>query len=125
MILILRVYCRKRYVRAEREFIEAKQLLFGKRERKELLTEHLCTIIEQNEMRKAHRLTDLMVQLSQQDQVTNNAFTEVNLLSANRRKLIHFHLREDGDQYRDRRHFADHRHAVNLEEHNLHNDCLI
>jgi len=92
------VYCRKRYVRAEREFIEAKQLLFGKRERKELLTEHLCTIIEQNEMRKAHRLTDLMVQLSQQDQVTDNAFTEVNTLSANRRKLIHFHLREDGDQ---------------------------
>ena len=27
-------YCRKRYAKAEREFIEAKQLLFNKRERK-------------------------------------------------------------------------------------------
>ncbi|XP_046652560.1 RAB6-interacting golgin-like isoform X2 [Daphnia pulicaria] len=57
----------KRYTKAEREFVEAKQLLFNKRERKDLLTEHLCTIIEQNEMRKAHRLTDLMIQLDDED----------------------------------------------------------
>lgn len=62
---------RKRYMKAEREFIEAKQLLFSKKERKDLLTEHLCTIIEQNELRKAHRLTDLMVQLDGENSVEN------------------------------------------------------
>lgn len=54
-------------MKAEHEFVEAKQLLFSKRERKDLLTEHLCTIIEQNEMRKAHRLTDLMIQLDDEE----------------------------------------------------------
>ncbi|XP_057368895.1 RAB6-interacting golgin-like [Daphnia carinata] len=57
----------KRYTKAEHEFVEAKQLLFSKRERKDLLTEHLCTIIEQNEMRKARRLTDLMIQLDDEE----------------------------------------------------------
>ncbi|KZS15156.1 Uncharacterized protein APZ42_019201 [Daphnia magna] len=57
----------KRYMKAEHEFVEAKQLLFSKRERKDLLTEHLCTIIEQNEMRKARRLTDLMIQLDDEE----------------------------------------------------------
>ncbi|KAI9555761.1 hypothetical protein GHT06_018277 [Daphnia sinensis] len=57
----------KRYLKAEHEFVEAKQLLFSKRERKDLLTEHLCTIIEQNEMRKARRLTDLMIQLDDEE----------------------------------------------------------
>ena len=38
---------RKRYDRAEREFVESKLHLFGTMERKELLTDHLCTIIEQ------------------------------------------------------------------------------
>lgn len=55
--------CRKRYNRAEKEFLEAKLCLFGKLERKELLTEHLCTIIEQNEMRKARKLSELMDKL--------------------------------------------------------------
>lgn len=64
------LFDRKRYTRAEREFVEAKQLLFSKRERKDLLTEHLCTIIEQNELRKAHRLTDLMIQLDDEDHRT-------------------------------------------------------
>lgn len=54
-------------MKAEHEFVEAKQLLFSKRERKDLLTEHLCTIIEQNEMRKARRLTDLMIQLDDEE----------------------------------------------------------
>lgn len=58
---------RRRYAKAEREFIEAKQHLFTKRERKDLLTEHLYAIIEQNEVRKAERLTDLMVQLSEEE----------------------------------------------------------
>lgn len=67
----------KRYDKAEREFIEAKQQLFSKRERKDLLTEHLCAIIEQNEMRKAHRLTNLMIQLNDQDQINEAAMTQV------------------------------------------------
>ena len=68
---------RRRYSKAEREFVEAKQLLFSKRERKDLLTEHLCTIIQENEMRKAHRLTDLMVQLTDQDQIAEAALNQV------------------------------------------------
>nr|CAD7405587.1 unnamed protein product [Timema cristinae] len=53
----------KRYDRAEKEFLEAKLLLFSKLERKEMLTEHLCRIIEQNEARKARKLSLLMDQL--------------------------------------------------------------
>ncbi|XP_049785615.1 RAB6-interacting golgin [Schistocerca cancellata] len=53
----------KRYNRAEKEFLDAKMHLFSKLERKELLTEHLCTIIEQNEMRKARKLSELMDKL--------------------------------------------------------------
>jgi len=53
----------KRYDDAEKEFIAAKLHLFGVSERKELLTDHLCSIIEQNEQRKANRLTELMVEL--------------------------------------------------------------
>jgi hypothetical protein len=37
--------------------------LFERLERKELLTEHLCTIIEQNEIRKARKLSELMNRL--------------------------------------------------------------
>merc|ERR1719312_1955928 len=46
----------KRYDRAEREFVEAKLHLHTCLERKEMLTDHLCTIIEQNELRKAKKL---------------------------------------------------------------------
>ncbi|XP_063847149.1 RAB6-interacting golgin-like isoform X2 [Scylla paramamosain] len=57
----------KRYERAEREFIEAKLQLFNRLERKELLTEHLCRIIEANERRKAVKLSELMAQLEMVD----------------------------------------------------------
>ncbi|XP_021919471.1 RAB6-interacting golgin isoform X1 [Zootermopsis nevadensis] len=53
----------KRYNKAEQEFLDAKLLLFERLERKELLTEHLCTIIEQNEIRKARKLSELMDRL--------------------------------------------------------------
>ncbi|XP_023710488.1 RAB6-interacting golgin isoform X3 [Cryptotermes secundus] len=53
----------KRYSEAEKEFLDAKLLLFERLERKELLTEHLCTIIEQNELRKARKLSELMNRL--------------------------------------------------------------
>ena len=54
---------RKRYDRAEKEFVEAKLCLHKKQERKELLTEHLAAIIEDCEVRKARKLNELMSQL--------------------------------------------------------------
>lgn len=54
----------KRYERAEKEFIEAKLHLHSCQEKKELLTDHLCAIIEQNEMRKSKKLNSLMTELN-------------------------------------------------------------
>lgn len=54
---------RRRYDRAEREFIEAKMDLQKRSELKEQLTEHLYTIIHQNELRKAEKLSQLMNEL--------------------------------------------------------------
>lgn len=53
----------KRFDRAEREYLDAKLTLFNKKEHKELLVSHLCTIIEQNELRKSNRLSELMEML--------------------------------------------------------------
>jgi len=58
----------KRYDRAEKEFVESKLNLFSSMERKELLTDHLCTIIEQNEIRKAKKLNALMEELELETQ---------------------------------------------------------
>ncbi|KAE8611306.1 hypothetical protein XENTR_v10012402 [Xenopus tropicalis] len=54
---------KKRYDKAEAEYILAKVDLHKKTELKEQLTEHLCTIIQQNEARKAKKLEELMQQL--------------------------------------------------------------
>uniref|UniRef100_A0A1A8FD78 RAB6-interacting golgin n=1 Tax=Nothobranchius korthausae TaxID=1143690 RepID=A0A1A8FD78_9TELE len=54
---------RKRYEKAEAEYVTAKLDLHKKTEVKEQLTEHLCAIIQQNELRKAHKLEELMQQL--------------------------------------------------------------
>ncbi|NWI67717.1 GORAB protein, partial [Todus mexicanus] len=56
-------YARKRYDKAESEYVAAKVDLQHKTEIKEHLTEHLCTIIQQNELRKARKLEELMQQL--------------------------------------------------------------
>ncbi|KAJ6653871.1 hypothetical protein lerEdw1_008619 [Lerista edwardsae] len=56
-------YARKRYDKAETEYVAAKLDLQKKTEIKEQLTEHLCTIIQQNELRKANKLEELMQQL--------------------------------------------------------------
>ncbi|XP_059710676.1 RAB6-interacting golgin isoform X2 [Haemorhous mexicanus] len=56
-------YARKRYDKAESEYVAAKLDLQHKTEIKEHLTEHLCTIIQQNELRKARKLQELMQQL--------------------------------------------------------------
>ncbi|XP_063357092.1 RAB6-interacting golgin [Pelmatolapia mariae] len=57
---------RKRYERAEAEYVIAKLDLHKKTEVKEQLTEHLYAIIQQNELRKAHKLEELMQQLQLQ-----------------------------------------------------------
>ncbi|XP_061739239.1 RAB6-interacting golgin [Nerophis ophidion] len=54
---------RKRYEKAEAEYVTAKMDLHKKSEVKEQLTEHLFAIIQQNELRKAHKLEELMHQL--------------------------------------------------------------
>ncbi|XP_039342314.1 RAB6-interacting golgin isoform X2 [Mauremys reevesii] len=56
-------FARKRYDKAESEYVAAKLDFQRKTEIKERLTEHLCTIIQQNELRKAKKLEELMKQL--------------------------------------------------------------
>ncbi|KAH8398772.1 hypothetical protein KR222_003125 [Zaprionus bogoriensis] len=50
----------KHYVKIEAQFLRAKLDLHNASEKKELLTEHLCTVIAHNEDRKAQKLTELM-----------------------------------------------------------------
>lgn len=57
------MFCRKRYLKIEKEFLGAKLYLQQKLEKKEMLTEHLCAIIEKNEERKAIKLTELLEKL--------------------------------------------------------------
>ena len=61
--MFLSLIYRKRYERAEAEFVAAKFDLHKKTECKEQLTEHLCVIIEENEVRKAKKLEELMTKL--------------------------------------------------------------
>lgn len=66
-------HARKRFDRAEAEYVAAKLDLQRKTETKEQLTEHLCTIIQQNELRKAKKLEELMLQLEvQADETLDN-----------------------------------------------------
>ena len=68
MLLFDMIYFhRKRYEQAEAEFVAAKIDLHRRSERKELLTEHLYAIIQQNEERKAKKLEDLMAKLDLSD----------------------------------------------------------
>uniref|UniRef100_T1P941 RAB6-interacting golgin n=1 Tax=Musca domestica TaxID=7370 RepID=T1P941_MUSDO len=50
----------KNYLKIEAQFLKAKMDLHNASEKKELLTEHLCTVIAHNEDRKAQKLTELM-----------------------------------------------------------------
>ncbi|XP_034035240.1 RAB6-interacting golgin [Thalassophryne amazonica] len=54
---------RKRYEKAEAEYVAAKLDLHKKTELKEQLMEHLYAVIQQNELRKACKLEELMQQL--------------------------------------------------------------
>lgn len=54
----------KRYDKAEKEFVTAKTKLNEAAERKGMLAEHLATIIEKNEERKARKLEELLKELN-------------------------------------------------------------
>ena len=54
---------RKRYQKAEEEFVAAKLHLHKMEDMKESLTEHLYTIIHENEVRKAKKLEELVNKL--------------------------------------------------------------
>jgi len=56
-----------RYSVAEKEYVEAKLDFFKKKEDKEQLTEHLYSIIQENEERKSKKLEELLVKLSTTD----------------------------------------------------------
>ncbi|XP_073414117.1 RAB6-interacting golgin [Dendrobates tinctorius] len=56
-------HAKKRYDKAESEYVAAKFDFYKKTQIKEQLTEHLSTIIQQNELRKAKKLEELMQQL--------------------------------------------------------------
>ena len=68
-----RSWCRKRYERAEAEYVASKMDLHKKTDTKEQLTEHLCAIIQQNELRKAERLEELMQQLQTSEEELDTA----------------------------------------------------
>lgn len=51
-------------MKVEKEFLQAKINLQKEREKKELLTEHLCALITHNETRKAQKLENLMLELA-------------------------------------------------------------
>ncbi|CAH0729502.1 unnamed protein product, partial [Brenthis ino] len=54
----------KHYLKVEKEFLQAKISLQKEKEKKELLTEHLCALITHNETRKAQKLETLMLELA-------------------------------------------------------------
>lgn len=72
----------RRYDRAEREFIEAKMDLQKKSDLKEQLTEHLYTIIHQNELRKAEKLSHLMNELEMESEGNGVKLSSLPPLSA-------------------------------------------
>ncbi|XP_036199096.1 RAB6-interacting golgin isoform X3 [Myotis myotis] len=83
---------RKRFDKAEAEYVTAKLDLQRKTDTKEQLTEHLCTIIQQNELRKAKKLEELMQQLDvQADEETLELEVEVE-------RLLHEQEAEAGKQ---------------------------
>ena len=80
---------RKRYERAEKEFVAAKMALVEKSDVKESLTEHLYTIIQQNEARKAERLAVLMKELGLEGEQWPTPLTVPPLLSFSPINTLH------------------------------------
>uniref|UniRef100_A0A1E1WQW7 RAB6-interacting golgin n=1 Tax=Pectinophora gossypiella TaxID=13191 RepID=A0A1E1WQW7_PECGO len=59
----------KHYLKVEKEFLHAKIQLQKEKEKKELLTEHLCALITHNETRKAQKLETLMLELATEKKI--------------------------------------------------------
>lgn len=66
---------REHYHQIEAQFLVAKLSLHQVSEKKEMLTEHLCTIISHNEDRKAKKLSELLDKVGLN---TDNDDTEIN-----------------------------------------------
>lgn len=75
--LIVYFHDRKRLEKAEAEYVVAKLDLHRKTEVKEQLTEHLCAIIQQNELRKAEKLEELIQQLELNMQAASEGSEEM------------------------------------------------
>lgn len=60
LLFLLFFLYRETYNQIESQFLAAKLSLHQITEKKEMLTEHLCTIISHNEDRKAKKLTELL-----------------------------------------------------------------
>ena len=85
-MLQFRVYLhlhRKRFEHAESEYVAAKLELHRAAEAKELLAEHLCSIIQQNEMRKANKLAELMTTLNLGETAADGGLTSPGSEGAN------------------------------------------
>ena len=68
---VLIILFRRRYDKAEKEFVNAKLDLKLKSDVKEELTQHLYTIIQENELRKSRKLEELMSKLNVGENVTD------------------------------------------------------
>ncbi len=73
---------RTRLSAAEKEYVAAKLSYYEAKEQKELLSEHLCTIIRHNESRKALKLKNLMSDLQLEDD--NNSSEQLTLHEVDR-----------------------------------------
>ena len=73
-LIILFILVRTRLNVAEKEYVAAKLAFYEAEERKELLSEHLCTIIRHNEARKALKLKNLMSDLQLQEDCSSEPF---------------------------------------------------
>lgn len=65
-------------MKVEKEFLQAKIHLQKEKEKKELLTEHLCALITHNETRKAKKLETLMLELASDSKTEVNNIDNVN-----------------------------------------------
>ncbi|KAG1963709.1 RAB6-interacting golgin [Pimephales promelas] len=106
----------KRFEKAEAEYVAAKMDLHKKTEVKEQLTEHLCAIIQQNELRKARKLEELMHQLElNADEVPSPEETN---LEDKERQGNSQHVTENGPA-------ADMERHIDVDDSSLSKDCSI
>ncbi|XP_038223338.1 RAB6-interacting golgin isoform X2 [Zerene cesonia] len=79
----------KNYLKIEKEFLQAKIHLQKEKEKKELLTEHLCALITHNETRKAQKLETLMLELANDKNKELNEMSGVVTPTDDRPIIIH------------------------------------